>query len=467
MWLFNKIFWSENNKVFDKKDSYKIFVFDTETTWTDEYKDQIVQFSWIIWTLTTDEYCNFTFQEEKIINEFINIEWDIPEEASKIHWIYKKDIKDCKDLSYYINDLAKIINDVDFVVWHNVEFDLGILDNEETRIIKEENNNNSYRDKKLINSYRINKIDTMTSSTEIVNWRWWKWPKLSELYRFLFYHDFKWAHNSLSDVKATLECFLELAKRYRVYDVIFYPWLITRDYNKDSFRRIVDNGYINYLQYVSDEQFEYIIKNKYDWHNFSMKRLKELTDKQAEILANNFNWWTLSLPWLQKINNNQALSLSSLYNTPYEWHVKENSHVRYFKEKRKIELDWLTEINDSQAFNLIECTTFCNNRGEVSLKGLTKITDKQAEYLSKVSYMLYLPNLETITGKQAEIIIKNRGRLCVSSKFTPPIDQEISWDHYYTVYDETELSKFPNPAPVSYCIGDDCSDYSDYDYFPY
>ena len=40
----------------------------------------------------------------------------------------------------------------------------------------------------------------------------YKWPKLIELYRHLFGHDFKGAHNSLDDIRATRECFWEMLR---------------------------------------------------------------------------------------------------------------------------------------------------------------------------------------------------------------------------------------------------------------
>ena len=415
------------------KHEYKIFVFDTETTWTDTFKDRIIQFSWILWTLTTDERCQFTFREERTINEFVNIEWDIPEEASKIHGIYKKDIENCKDISFFIDDLADIINSVDFFVWHNVEFDLDMIESEERRI-------RSWEDV-LINAYDVAKIDTMKSSTEIVNWKWWKWPKLSELYKFLFYHDFQWAHDSLSDVKATLECFLELAKRYRLYDAIFYPWLINDNYNMDGFRRLLDNWYIDYLQYVSDEQFEYIMKNidKYMWYwSFSMKGLKQINNKQAELLKNNCKWDRFNFSWLQKVNDFQAWCLSHLLDI--NWRDTET--------RKHLYLDWLTSLTDNQAFYLIGKSSY---RAKVSLQWLTKITDKQAEYIANpdMLYSLYFPNLETISEKQAKTLIKTHTFIYVSSKFKSPVAQEKIW-HYYSICDneweyERRINRIPMP----------------------
>ena len=41
----------------------------------------------------------------------------------------------------------------------------------------------------------------------------YKFPKLQELYKKLFGNEFEDAHNALSDIRATLKCYLELKKR--------------------------------------------------------------------------------------------------------------------------------------------------------------------------------------------------------------------------------------------------------------
>ena len=41
----------------------------------------------------------------------------------------------------------------------------------------------------------------------------YKWPKLMELYVKLFGHDFEGAHNAMSDIDATQECFWKMRSR--------------------------------------------------------------------------------------------------------------------------------------------------------------------------------------------------------------------------------------------------------------
>lgn len=80
--------------------------------------------------------------------------------------------------------------------------------------------------KKMINPFHF-KIkdsliihDTMLESTNIVkirNYRGYKYPKLIELYRFLFNKEFDNQHNAISDVNATFECYVKLCELYHCF----------------------------------------------------------------------------------------------------------------------------------------------------------------------------------------------------------------------------------------------------------
>jgi DNA polymerase-3 subunit epsilon len=64
----------------------------------------------------------------------------------------------------------------------------------------------------------MHKICTMMKSTSHcripqANGRGFKWPKLEELYKFLFNKDMENAHDALADITATKECFFELVAR--------------------------------------------------------------------------------------------------------------------------------------------------------------------------------------------------------------------------------------------------------------
>jgi hypothetical protein len=45
---------------------------------------------------------------------------------------------------------------------------------------------------------------------------WYKRPKLWELHKKLFDKYFVWAHDAMTDVEATLNCFIELVKIWEI-----------------------------------------------------------------------------------------------------------------------------------------------------------------------------------------------------------------------------------------------------------
>jgi DNA polymerase-3 subunit epsilon len=64
----------------------------------------------------------------------------------------------------------------------------------------------------------MEKICTMMKSTAVcripnTKGKGLKWPKLEELYEFLFQKKFDKAHDAMADVKACMECFFELVRR--------------------------------------------------------------------------------------------------------------------------------------------------------------------------------------------------------------------------------------------------------------
>ena len=194
------LYWADN--------TLKIFFFDTETTWTDPISDYIIQFWWIYWELNLN---NRKFRELERINQYIKVPITIPESASIIHWIYNEDLIWYDYIDWYIESFLSYILKADFVVWHNIDFDRSMILWECARL--------------WINFTweNVKRIDTMKPCTNLVKIPkyWWysgyKWPKLIELYRFLFKKDFEWAHDALADIEATKECFIELCKKYEFY----------------------------------------------------------------------------------------------------------------------------------------------------------------------------------------------------------------------------------------------------------
>ncbi len=185
----------------------KIFVYDTETTWfinkkeTDLNKQpKIVQFAWILWELN-----NWEFTELERVDILINPRIPIPFWASQVHHLYDIDVKDAPFIENKIDEFLSYINDSDITIWHNIEYDEDMIKLELRRLEQEY----KYQPKQV--------VCTMKTTVDYcaIQWNWarFKYPKLWELHKKLFWEYFIWAHDAMVDVEATLRCFVELVKQ--------------------------------------------------------------------------------------------------------------------------------------------------------------------------------------------------------------------------------------------------------------
>lgn len=132
--------------------------------------------------------------------------FDIPYNSVKIHGITnEKAQKEGIELKEVLALFEEVLAKCDYVIGHNLAFDLNILGAEHYRLSEE-----SKLPKKLV-------LDTKDLSTDfcaIPGGRGgkYKWPKLGELYLKLFGHSFDEAHNAAADVNATARSFFELAR---------------------------------------------------------------------------------------------------------------------------------------------------------------------------------------------------------------------------------------------------------------
>lgn len=116
-------------------------------------------------------------------------------------------LKHGKDISELLDEMLEDLNtyDVQKIVAHNVEFDFNILLAECYRYNKQD------FIKKLSN---INeKYCTMKESYKFFNFK--KFPKLSELYEYLFKKTFQNQHTALSDCDACMKCYNEMLIRLK------------------------------------------------------------------------------------------------------------------------------------------------------------------------------------------------------------------------------------------------------------
>ena len=184
-------------------------IFDTETTGLPKNYNapltdfdnwpRLVQLAWQI----HDEKGGLT----EVKNFIVKPEgFEIPFQAEKVHGIStQKALQEGHDLSFVLDEFNSAISKAQFLVGHNVEFDINIVGCE-------------YKRKNITTRLLETKqIDTKTESTDYCalpggrNGRY-KWPNLSELHNKLFHESFDEAHNASADVVATARCFLELVR---------------------------------------------------------------------------------------------------------------------------------------------------------------------------------------------------------------------------------------------------------------
>ena len=192
--------------------SSNYIVFDVETTGLPKnYKaspklfkawPHIVQFSWV---LVDNENGNIPFTERNFIIKPDN--YVIPEDSVKIHKITnKKAVKEGVALIDVLKIFKEDCDKVKTIIAHNASFDINVISAAH------------YRIKEPVRLFENkNIICTMKSTTKLCKLKGkygYKYPKLEELYYFLFKEKPNVIlHNSLEDVKVTLKCFDELTKR--------------------------------------------------------------------------------------------------------------------------------------------------------------------------------------------------------------------------------------------------------------
>ena len=182
--------------------------FDTETTGVPRnYKapssdtrnwPRLVQLAWIL----ADEEGNRIHEGNLIVKPegFV-----IPTDATKIHGITtQKALAEGILLKDAISMFKADLDLANFVVGHNVDFDKKIVGAEMVRLGMSDELG------------RKKSYCTMLSTTnfcKIPGPYGYKYPKLQELYKKLFGKEFDNAHNAMSDIEATEQCFWELRKR--------------------------------------------------------------------------------------------------------------------------------------------------------------------------------------------------------------------------------------------------------------
>ena len=133
-------------------------------------------------------------------------DFEIPENSTKIHKITNEYANNNgKDIETVLNIFLSKIENVNYLVAHNLKFDKSVLLSELYR-----NNINFDWDK-----YNFKELCTMESTTDyckLLPFRYekYKWPKLEELHSKLFTENIDGFHNDLVDLQVCKKCLFKL-----------------------------------------------------------------------------------------------------------------------------------------------------------------------------------------------------------------------------------------------------------------
>lgn len=140
----------------------------------------------------------------------------VPPEAARVHGItQEKALAEGKEVLSVLEEFSEMIDEADFLVAHNMNFDEKIMGAEFLRGgIKS-------------GLFRTERICTMLSTVDFcgipsASGDGYKWPKLSELHIKLFGKDFEDAHDAMVDTSACARCFFKL-REMEIIDVPARP----------------------------------------------------------------------------------------------------------------------------------------------------------------------------------------------------------------------------------------------------
>lgn len=155
-----------------------IVFFDLETTGVDVSRDRIVELCYIRIEPNGNEKA-----ESMRINPLIHI----PEESSKVHGIYDKDVKDCPTFAQKADELTGVFNGCDLAGFNSNRFDIPLLVEEFMRAGKDI----QLQDCRMVDVQNIyHKLERRT---------------LVAAYQYYCGKDLENAHSALADTRATYE----------------------------------------------------------------------------------------------------------------------------------------------------------------------------------------------------------------------------------------------------------------------
>jgi len=142
------------------------------------------------------------YENDKLIKEYDSLILPDNFEVANthIHGITQKDAESKgKSIVEVFSDMLKDLEGVEYIIAHNVLFDINVILAECYR----------YKFEKLIKKIE----NTQTKCTQKIGKKkmnLYKYPKLIELYKFLFSTELKQDHRALSDTKACADCYFKM-----------------------------------------------------------------------------------------------------------------------------------------------------------------------------------------------------------------------------------------------------------------
>ncbi len=176
----------------------KLFVFDTETTGFVErdgpleVQPYIVQFSGILLEMWSDK----KLTEVSRIDAYVKPPISIPFWASQVHGIYDKDVADKDIIRDQMDTFLSFLNRADIVIGHNIEYDESVINYELQRLGRK----GDYHPQKTLCTMKST-VDFCAIPGRGIGF---KFPKLNEIYKKLFWDYFEGAHSAMYDVEATV-----------------------------------------------------------------------------------------------------------------------------------------------------------------------------------------------------------------------------------------------------------------------
>jgi DNA polymerase III alpha subunit (gram-positive type) len=187
----------------------KVLVFDTETTGLFEKNQEInsnnyidlphcLELAWIVYNTDTGEQYEYDF--------VFTCPRGIPLEISNINHLDDNICNNGYNMAEVIDIFLDDVKRCDLICGHNLNYDLNMIELELFRLNRESDTDMLFIKPCFDTMHRSKNILKMPTKIKFN----YKYPSLSETYKFFFGEMFKNAHSAICDVQATLQIYLKL-----------------------------------------------------------------------------------------------------------------------------------------------------------------------------------------------------------------------------------------------------------------